>query len=303
MLNTFVESVPMKELFERTVRHAPTGRFEAALLVRPSGSHTMVFQRATEYLVRNLVRRMAVEAGAELRVSMLSAEARVRQAFNMPRLKPYLRDWCDHVNAARAVFKEFTEGGEVSRSRLVTACQSMALLETLLNSDIARFDRLDPARTDAAVGRELLAIWEALDARDLLAPSAVAVLHPQLARAGTLKTSGATLLVDGTLIDVTTRADAKVNREDLRLLAGKAAQARLGGAAEGRRARDGRGGEGRSPLRPAEPPARVRHRGAVRSRRLGAVPGRLHRTRGDHAGAGDGAGRHGHDRVSGPRAE
>jgi hypothetical protein len=189
----------------------------------------MVFQRATEYLVRNLVRRMAVEAGAELRASMLPAEARVRQAFNVPRFKPYLREWCDHVNGARAVFKEFTEGGEVPRSRLVTACQSMALLETLLHSDIARFDRLDPARTDAAVGRELLTIWETLDARDLLAPSALAILHPQLARAGTLKGSNATLLVDGTLIDVTTRVEAKVNRNDLRLLAGKAAQARLGG--------------------------------------------------------------------------
>lgn len=229
MLNTFVESVPMKELFERTVRHAPTGRFEAPLLVRPSGGHTMVLQRATEYLVRSLVRRMAFEAGVELRVGMLPAEARVRQAFNMPRLKPYLREWCDHVNGARAVFKEFTEGAEVTRSRLVAACQSMALLETLLHSDFTRHDRFDPGRPNAAMGRELLAIWEALDALDLLTPSDLAILHPQLARSGTIKTSNATLFVDGTLIDVTTRAEAKVNRDDLRLLAGKAAQAQLGG--------------------------------------------------------------------------
>jgi hypothetical protein len=229
MLSTFVESVPMKELFERTIRHAPTGRFEAPLLVRPSGNHTMVVQRATEYLVRNLVRRMAVEAGTELRVSMLPAEARVRQAFNVARFKPYLSEWCDHVNAARAVFKEFTEGRDVTRGHLVTACQSMALLETLLQTDITRFDRFDPRRTDAATGRELMAIWETLDARDLLAPSALAILHPQLPRTGTLKASSATLLVDGTLIDVTTRAEAAVDRDDLRLLAGKAAQALLGG--------------------------------------------------------------------------
>lgn len=75
-------------------------------------------------------------------------------------------------------------------------------------ADIARFDRLDPARTDAAVGRELLAVWEALDAQSLLAPRALAILHPQIARAGALKGSSATLFVDGTLIDITTRAEA-----------------------------------------------------------------------------------------------
>ncbi|MFC4171626.1 hypothetical protein ACFOYU_06095 [Microvirga sp. GCM10011540] len=87
----------------------------------------------------------------------------------------------------------------------------------------------DPGRPNAAVDRELLAIWETLDERDVLAPGALAILHPQLARAGVLKASNATLFIDGTLIDVTTRAQPAVDRDDLRLLIGKAAQAQLGG--------------------------------------------------------------------------
>jgi hypothetical protein len=136
MLSTFVESAPMRDLFERTIRHVPTGRFEATLQVRPRGSHSTVIQRATEYLIRNLIGRMSVEDGTDLLVGKLPAEARVRQAFPVLRFRPYLKDWCDHVNEARAVFKEFTDGGDVGRSRMATACQSMALLEILLQGDV-----------------------------------------------------------------------------------------------------------------------------------------------------------------------
>lgn len=57
----------------------------------------------------------------------------------------------------------------------------------------------------------------------------MAILHAQIAHPGPLRGANATLSFDGTPIDVTTRAVAKVNRDDLRLLVGKAAQARRGG--------------------------------------------------------------------------
>jgi hypothetical protein len=224
MLSTFVESAPMRDLFERTIRHVPTGRFEATLQVRPRGSHSTVIQRATEYLIRNLIGRMAVEDGTDLLVGKLPAEARVRQAFPVLRFRPYLKDWCDHVNEARAVFKEFTDGGDVGRSRMATACQSMALLEILLQGDVIASARtFDPGKRSATVNADLLTIWDVLEARELLAPRSFAILHPQFARAGSVGPSAAALLVDGTLIDVTTKAEAALERDNLRLLVGKAA--------------------------------------------------------------------------------
>jgi hypothetical protein len=146
----FSDTAPMKELFEHTIRHVPTGNIGAPLLVSSSGRQPGIVFKAAEYLVRCLVRHMANEVGVEVRAGMLPAEERVRRAFNIPRCKPYLREWCDLVNEARAAFKEFADGGDVLRGRILHACQSMARLE--LQHQTVGNPKFDPVRISPAIG-------------------------------------------------------------------------------------------------------------------------------------------------------
>jgi hypothetical protein len=226
MLHTFVETPAMRELFDRTIRHSPTGRFDASGLVAPAGRHQMTVFKATDYLVRNLVRRMAVEAGAELRPGMMPVETSLRKAFSIHRLAPLAKEWWSDLVDAKTVMKEFAEGGQVSRESLINACQAMGNLEIRLRVGDPKFD---PVRLDRSVTQELLAIWDNLDAQEMLVPRSLVVLHPHLARAGIIPASTANLLVDGTLIDVKTVVTPNVERVFLRQLVGKAAQAQLGG--------------------------------------------------------------------------
>lgn len=223
----YSDTAPMKALFNRTIRHVPTGNIGAPLLVRSSGTQPAIVFKSAEYLVRCLVRRMANEAGAEVRAGMLPAEARVRRVFYVPRFRPYLREWCDIVNEARAVFKEFADGGNVPRGSILNACQSLARLEVLHQTENS--SRFAPVRINPAINGEVMAIWENLDADWLLRPRSLAILHPTFPKAGALGTASADLIVDGTLIDVTAAVEPTFTRESLRLLVAKAAQAQLGG--------------------------------------------------------------------------
>jgi hypothetical protein len=100
MLHTLVETPAMKELFDRTIRRAPEGGFAAPLIVI----------KGAEYLVRSLVRRMAMEAGAELRPGMRPVETNLRRAFSVRRLAPYAEEWWSDLVDAKTVMKDFAEG-------------------------------------------------------------------------------------------------------------------------------------------------------------------------------------------------
>jgi hypothetical protein len=162
-------------------------------------------------------------AGAELCPGMMPDP--LRMAFYVRRLASHAKEWWSDLVDAKTVMEEFAEGGQVPRESLFNTCQAMSLLENRLRVDDSKFD---PVRLDRSVTRELLAIWDNLDAQELLAPRSLAVLHPRLARAGTLPTSTANLSVDGTLIDVKTVETPIVERVFMRQLVGKAAQAQLG---------------------------------------------------------------------------
>ena len=182
--------------------------------------------RAAEYLVHCLVRRLAVEAGAEVRIGESPAEARIRQAFDLDTYKPSLKEWSDHVRGAMAVFREFSDGGEAPHGRILTACQALAQLEFVT---LEGRKRMDPVRIDPAIHAELLQFWKTLDTARLPQPCSLAITHPEIAGAGPVWPTQASLLVDGTLIQVASRTVASVAPDDLRLLAAKAAQAQLCG--------------------------------------------------------------------------
>lgn len=223
---SFASTALMMELYNQTVRHVPKGDPRTALLVRPSALKRHIVDRAAEYLVHCLVRRMADEAGAEVRIGVSPAEARVRQAFDLDTYKPSLKEWSDHVRGAMEVFGEFAAGGQVPHGRILSACQALAHLEFVT---LEGRKRMDPVRIDPAIHVELLQFWKTLDTARLPQPRSLAITHPEIAGAGPIWPTQASLFVDGTLIQVVARTVASVAPDDIRLLAAKAAQVQLCG--------------------------------------------------------------------------
>ncbi|HEV2564086.1 MAG TPA: hypothetical protein VGU19_03275 [Microvirga sp.] len=169
---------------------------------------------------------MAVEAGAEVVTGLTPAERLVRSVFDFDVYRPSLRFWNDQVRGANEVFKVFAAGEDVPPGRLLSACQIMAQLE-ILNVEGRR--KINPVTVNPSVHVELLKLWENLTLEDGLRPFSLAILDPAIQGAGVLTPTGTPLFVDGTLVEVVAKKGLIVNRDDLRRIAAKAAQARLCG--------------------------------------------------------------------------
>lgn len=214
------------ELYARTVRHEPKGNYPARLLVRPSARQQHFVDRAAEYLLHCLVRRKATEAGAEVHLGMTPVEARLREAFDFDVYKPSLKVWNDHVRGAESVFKAFADGGDVPPVRLLMACQAMAQLEFVT---LEGRKRMDPVRMNPVTHGELIKFWRILDEDRSLQPHSLVVIRPMMAGTGSIVPTQASMIVDGTLIELTDRKVVCIDPNDLRRLAAKAAQATVCG--------------------------------------------------------------------------
>lgn len=229
-IKPFADTDPMIALYERTVCHEPTGDEFARRIVQDTSENPGIVARSLQYLVRCLVRRMAAEAGVDVVTGLTPAEAFVRSVFDFNVYRPSLRFWNDQVRVANEIFRTFADGGDVPPGRLLSACQVMAQLEIL---SVEGRRKINPVRVDPGIHVELLKFWESLTLERWLQPRSLAILDPAIPGAGVLKPTTATLFVDGTLVEVVAKKGLILNRDDLRRVASKAAQAQLCGLLPG----------------------------------------------------------------------
>lgn len=229
-LKPFADTDPMIALYERTVRHEPTGDEFARRLVQDTSQNPGVVARSSQYLVRCLVRRMAAAAGVDIITGLTPAEVLVQSVFDFNVYRPSLRFWNDQVRGANEVFRVFAHGGNVPPGRLLSACQIMAQLEIL---SVEGRKRINPVTVDPRIHVELLKFWENLTLEHWLQPRSLAILDPAIPGAGVLNPTSAPLCVDGTLVEVVAKKGLIVNRDDIRRIAAKAAQAQLCGLLPG----------------------------------------------------------------------
>lgn len=232
-LTDFVQSPPVRALFNKTATGIPKGHFSSSILVDSvDKTRASLVGTAVDYMIRTLLARQAEKIeipyyydGYAAWIAIAKAKASGDQ--NLASRLSEVSGRCEHI------FDGIIDGGDIEAFSFVEACYRMAKMDVVGRVGFQYVDgvfcALTTSHPDQSVLTELLCFLDLLDVEKAFSPKKVVILNPTFQHSLSVGGADADLCCDDTIFDFKTTIQNTLHRHHFEQIAGYAALSEIGG--------------------------------------------------------------------------